>query len=322
MLGSVDAGPHSSPSRWYIALLVCALLLGFVYKQRVDGIFACPARGYLPDSYLSDCRAVNYGDFDHGSFWYGLDARSRSAAATADVLFLGNSRMQFAFSGVPLQDWAAAHGVRPYLLGFSFTENVKFTGPVLANLKPRARAYVINVDRFFDDRPTHVMAEILHETETEDRYHAKQRWQIPHRYLCNAAPRACGNQLAVFRARDTGRWRILGEGEFRTVGIADGALEFVARWPQFATIGREFLATLPVPAECVFLTMVPSSQSRTAEARAISEALGKPLHLFEAENLQTFDGSHLDVPSAERWSAAFRQALGPDLARCARPGSN
>jgi hypothetical protein len=34
------------------------------------------------------------------------------------------------------------------------------------------------------------------------------------------------------------------------------------------------------------------------------------------EELQTIDGSHLDGPSAERWSRAFFQAAGPEIQSC------
>ena len=64
----------------YIAIVVFALLAAFGYRQRINGIFACPATGYAADAYLSDCLARNYGDFDHGSFWYGLDGPSRESA--------------------------------------------------------------------------------------------------------------------------------------------------------------------------------------------------------------------------------------------------
>jgi hypothetical protein len=39
------------------------------------------------------------------------------------------------------------------------------------------------------------------------------------------------------------------------------------------------------------------------------------------DGLLTFDGSHLDEPSAERWSAAFFEEAGPRIAKClaARP---
>lgn len=134
--------------------LLIALAFGgtFVYKVRFDGIFACPASGYGSNAYLSDCTARTYGDYDHGAFWFGLEPQARRAAAEADVLIIGSSRLQFAFSGKATANWFSALGIRPYLLGFSSSETVVFFEPLLAKIRPRAKVYVINVDRFFDDR--------------------------------------------------------------------------------------------------------------------------------------------------------------------------
>ena len=301
----------------YTLVIVIVLLAAFAYRLRVNGIFACAAPGSAADSYLADCNVRGYGDFDHGSFWYGLDAPSRAAAIDADVLFLGSSRMQYAFSGSPTAQWAAAISVRPFLLGFSHTENVRFFEPLLRQMKPRAKAYVINVDRFFDDRLTNVTADLLRDAGTEDRYRGKLRWQPVHRRLCSAAPRLCGDNYAIYRARATGMWTSLGRDPgFVASGTGDGPPEDAERWPEFAKIAQDFVAALPVDRECVVLTHVPSQKSKIAEARAIAAALGRPLVTPAVDGLRTFDTSHLDVPSAERWAKAFFAAAGAELARC------
>jgi hypothetical protein len=302
----------------YIIVIVVSLLATFVYKLRFSGIFACPSAGYAQDAYLADCNALSYGDFDHGAFWYALDEPSRAAAAEADVLFLGSSRLQFALSGKPLAEWSKAASVRHFLLGFSQTENTQYFGPLLKRLRPGAKAYVINVDRFFDDRMTSATGDILRDPETADRYRDKHRWQPPHHRVCSTVPWVCGDALAVFRARQTGAWTRLGKGSFVASGTSEGVPQDQARWPEFIRQAREFVAKLPVQRECVVLTMVPTFQSRTAEARAIAAALELPLVLPTVDGLRTFDGSHLDAPSADRWAKAFIDMAGGTLTRCAR----
>jgi hypothetical protein len=68
--------------------------------------------------------------------------------------------------------------------------------------------------------------------------------------------------------------------------------------------------------------------SRVGTAKAVADALGLPLIAPELTDLQTFDRSHLDGQSAERWSAAFLEAAGPRIRACVdgraadpRPGS-
>ena len=135
----------------YSAIVIASLPATYIYKLRTEGIFACTAAGYPVDGYLGYCGASAYGDYDHGALWFNLEPEATRAAANADVLFLGNSRMQFGLSTAATDNWFAAEGAQHYLLGFSHLENETFTRPLLAKLRPRARVYVINVDRFFDD---------------------------------------------------------------------------------------------------------------------------------------------------------------------------
>ena len=130
--------------------LVLAMALGFgAYSLRKYLILSCPASGYASDGYLGYCGATSYGDYDHGAIWFGLEPAATAAAANAQVLFLGNSRMQFGFSSKATADWFSSHSESYYLLGFSHDENYSFEAPLVRKLRPRAKVYVINIDLFF-----------------------------------------------------------------------------------------------------------------------------------------------------------------------------
>ena len=128
-----EAKPRSG---LYILLVLAAIVGAFVYHMREAGIFTCPATAYGEDRYLGYCQGTAYGDYDHGALWFGLEPGVREAAAAADVLFLGNSRMQFGFSAPALGRWFEGSGLSYYLLGFSHNETSKFTQPLLAGLQP------------------------------------------------------------------------------------------------------------------------------------------------------------------------------------------
>ena len=66
------------------------------------------------------------------------------------MLFLGNSRLQVAFSTAATADWFSATSARYYLMGFAYFENEVFAEELLRRVRPQARVYVINVDDFFD----------------------------------------------------------------------------------------------------------------------------------------------------------------------------
>jgi hypothetical protein len=318
------AGVESDRLAWYrkaapatYALLILLALVGaFIYKLRVDGIFACPASGYGANAYLSDCTARTYGDYDHGAFWFGLETQAEHAAANAEVLLIGNSRLQFAFSGDATARWFSSPRIRYYLLGFSHSETVAFLSPLLSKMRPRAKVYVINVDRLFDDRVSPPTELLLQGHGIAQRYGEKQSWQVVHRRLCETLTFVCGNSLAVYRERETGVWLRRGTAAFEIRNVSDGAPQNTERWDQYAMLGQRFLSQLPVDRSCVILTIVPTVETKRAEAATIAAKLGLELLSPRMDGLRTFDGSHLDESSAARWSAAFLREAGPRIHKC------
>jgi hypothetical protein len=301
---------------WFALLVACTFLGAFGYKIRFDGVFACPGGGYGANAFLSDCTAGAYGDYDHGAFWLGLEPQAQRAASAADILIVGNSRLQFAFSGAGSAGWFSSRGIRYYLLGFSHSETVVFLEPLLSKIRPHAKVYVVNVDRFFVDRVSPPMQQILQDRDSSARYEEKRAWQSVHRVLCGALPAACGSAVAVYRERGTGAWRRLGSGHSESRQVAEGSATNLESWEHYATLAQRFVARLPVDRACVILTIVPSSETRRAEAMAIAAKLGHDLVSPRLEGLLTFDGSHLDEASAERWSEAFFEEAGPQIKRC------
>jgi hypothetical protein len=134
--------------------------------------------------------------------------------------------------------------------------------------------------------------------------------------LCPVLPFLCGTAIAVYRDRDTGVWRMQGTGRLEAEAVSDGPPKNVDRWDHYAELGKKFLAQLPVDRSCVILTIVPTVETRRAEATAIAAKLGLPLIAPQLDGLRTFDGSHLEAASGERWSAAFLDAAGPQIRRC------
>lgn len=300
----------------YVLIVAVALVGALGVKLRTQGAFACPPLRDAPGYYLAYCQATGFGDYDHGAMWYGLEPGTREAAARADVLFLGNSRMQFALSSEATRRWFAGAPASYYLLGFSHMENLVFTTPLLDGLAPRARVYVINADQFFDERVTGPARTILEERDAPMRYREKHFWRTAQDTLCGKLPVLCGGELAFYRDRSTGAWRLAGHGDFAPGPVSDGPAVEADRWPRFAERARRFVAALPAGRECVLLTMVPTAGTDVASARAIAAALDVPLIAPHVDGLATFDGSHLDGASAERWSAAFFEAAAQPIRAC------
>lgn len=307
--------PRARPALYLI--IVLALLVGaFAAKLRLNGIFACPS-SYAGVGYLSDCNVGNYADYDHGAFWFDLEPAAQRAAGRARVLFLGNSRIQFAMSSPATARWFAERSIPFYTLGFSHYESITFTTPVLERVKPRPQAYVINADRFFAEWLSPTAQRVVYERDARARYQEKRFWQHLHEPLCSTLPMLCGREFAVYRTIENGLWFTSGAKPDRRVGVADGPAADAAQWPHFIELAQGFVDRLPVPRQCVVLTIVPYGSTKRAEAQAIAQALGVALIAPQVDGLTTFDGSHLDSGSAARWSDAFLQSAGPVLERCA-----
>jgi len=301
----------------FVLFVPLVLLAAFGLNMRKNGVFACPP-SYADNNYLAYCGGSAYADFDHGALWYGLEPKALENAKTANVLFVGNSRLQFGFSADSVRTWFAEKGLRPYLLGFSHDENVTFARPLLEKIKPGAGAYVINVDGFFTDQPTLPGNDVMTHESTRARYEGKQSWQYFHERLCSRVGKLCGQTESYYRSRDTGMWRrgyeyanVTPPKHWRQRPLK---AEEVARAKD---IGPAFIEKLGVPAQCVILTYVPTPENDIISARAIAEALGLELVSPVVPALETYDGSHLDPPSAERFSQAFLEQAGPRLEACA-----
>jgi hypothetical protein len=300
----------------YTLVILVAVLAGLTYQVRSRTIFACKADGYNADQYIAYCNAGGYADYEHGAFWFDLEPTAKDFAKRADVVFLGNSRMQVAFSAAATADWFSAIPARYYLLGFSYGENVIMTEELLRKLQPRAKAYVINVDDFFERVETAPMKTILHEPDARDRYEMKRRWQHVHEWICTKLSALCGGDYVIFRSRETGAYTKKTDRDLITPVSDDWAVD-QHLVKSSTSVAKDFLAKLTIPRECVILTVVPTVGTRIGNVTAIAEALGIPLMTPElSQGLLTFDGSHLDKASAERWSQAFFEMANSKIRSC------
>jgi hypothetical protein len=287
----------------------------FAVHERHAGIFACPAAYGKSPSLLVECNATDYGEYYHGAVWFGLAQQVRENAAAADVLFLGNSRMQFALSSPSTDAWFASRKASYYLFGFDDEESVQFTAPILAKIKPQAKAYVINVDRFFRDDLSPYAMELLGQPTARQRVRLKSALQPIHRIVCTVLSKLCGRSPALFVNVENGQWTIAGLVPPFPIERADLPVDPV-KVAQWKAVAEPFIASLPVERSCVVLTYVWTTANDRADAEALAGSLNLPFVSPQLEGLTTIDASHLDRPSAERFSNAFFEQAAPYLNHC------
>ncbi len=316
-LGKKPVGVFASMPVVYVCVILVTVLASYALWVHRYSLFACQADGYTADRYIGYCNATGYGDYEHGAFWFGLEPSAQNFAKDADVLFLGNSRVQYGFSTPATADWFSTTSVRYYLLGFTYYDGVHFAQALLRRIQPKAKVYVINLDDFFTQLESPPATEVMHDPGARSHYEVKRLWQRLHQPICKKASFICGRNYAIFRSRESGGFT-LSRGsvifDAKPVSYDRTRSEDVVR--ANTAVASKFLSSLPVQEECVILTVVPTVETKTGNANAVAEALHKVLVNPEIQGLQTFDGSHLDQPSAERWSQAFFQTAGPEIRSC------
>jgi hypothetical protein len=241
----------------------------------------------------------------------------QDSVRNADVLFLGNSRLQLAFSSVPTEQWFSANSARYYLMGFTYYENALFAGELLNRIHPHAKVYIINVDDFFEKSETAPVKMILHDPNARNEYETKRFWQRIHERICGVFTALCGNKFVIFRSRATGAYYTegsVGHLEAAPVSYDPVVDQNVSKANIAAAV--DFLSRF-TQKKCVILTMVPYVGTKIGTAESIASGVGlKLVTPGIVQGFRTFDGYHLDQPSAQRWSQAFFQAAGPEIQSC------
>jgi hypothetical protein len=302
----------------YISVVLIAALISYAHWLRAYSIFSCQADGYSSDRYLAYCGGKHYADYEHGAFWFDLEPSARISARNADVLFIGNSRIQVALSTAETDNWFAAASARYYLLGFSYSTNVIFTDKLLRMIQPRARVYVLDVDDFFERYETPPVETIFHDPEARRRYEEKRFWQRIHEPICKTFAALCGVNPVTYRSRETGAFTKRTSPPYLPPAPVSYDQVIDQQVVDGYTVGAiDFLSRLPVDRRCVILTNVPTVKTKIGNIKNVATNLGMNLVAPEVpEGLRTYDGSHLDQSSAQRWSQAFFEAAGSQIRSC------
>ena len=308
----------SNPAIYIFAILIVTVT-AFIYELRTATIFSCQTDGYNSDRYLAYCNGENYADYEHGAFYFDLEPSVYNFARNAAVLFLGDSRLQVALSTAATANWFSGPSARYYLMGFSYFENMIFARALLRKIRPRARVYVINIDDFFGTSESPPVKTILHDAGARHQYEVKRLWQRVHEPICKTFAVLCGAKFVIFRSRETGAYY-----DYHTEGAANRKITPVSydqtidpKAVKSSTVAAVDFLSRFAQGKCVILTVVPYVGTKIGNAQAIANSLGIKLVTPEIlEGLQTFDGYHLDGPSAQRWSTEFLQVAGPSIRSC------
>jgi hypothetical protein len=301
---------------------VVMLAIIWAFQLRIVG---CMGYGYRPGIFMASCSSPTYGDYEHGAFAVPTEPEAARRAEAAQVVILGHSHSQVAFSSEATRRYFADRGISYYVLAFS-GEFASFYDFLLGKFQIKPKLIVIDVSPFFAASGTMSSAGRFiaeHPWRAAIQNYIKRLWQIVHRASCASrrwSAIICGSTFATFRAEEDGRLIVDYSLLFgmplprRPVTFGqhiDPAL--VRTWVDNA---RSFFARHDLDPACTVLTAVPSGIDFEEASKAIATELRTPYIRPVIEGLYTIDGAHLDKPSAEAWSERFWREAEPIINRC------
>lgn len=274
-----------------------------------------------PDVFFSACNHPAFADYEHGAYYLGLQDRAVENLKRADVVFLGSSRVQFGYSTRSTRAFFDRKHVSYHLLGFGYVEQMKFAQALVQRHDLAPRVMVINVDPFFQDYASPMGNALIEGDWTMRRgYYLKRFAHAALPVYCRLL--TCKPQAqAIYRRTSTGEW--IWANVFSVPDSGHPLKEpprFPLTWKQRVDTLESavvFARALQVPPECVVLTAAPNDLLNTADlAQGIARALGMSSVLPVIPDVVMLDEHHLNLPTAERWSAAVLGELEPVIDRC------
>jgi hypothetical protein len=298
-----------------------ATLIFHFCRFAVDNI-KCWSSEYGPSYYLAQCRARPFGEYETGAIYYGLESGISDGITNAQVIFLGSSKLQQAFSTQATNAYFAKQNIRFYVLGLA-----GFVLPLFKTYRVSPSLLIINADPFFAEQfgpgePEGLMSGGVLRTFWNLATRAGlQRLQ---RAICPTFSSLCsptGDEYrTIYRSGRTGQWKWQGSFYPEQSIPFNELLQDEFSDDKFATavdFGKRFLREINIDRGCIVLTGIPNNlYDAPAIASRLAQRLGTQLILPKVEPLFMLDDYHLNFDTAERWSVAFFNELTPVVERC------
>ncbi len=311
-----------------VGLFIFSCLI-FFYKRTdlFPWIGDCSSRGFDAESFMAYCHSRRYGDYEHRAYLEQLEPDLIKNVKNADVLFLGNSRAQYAFSTHAVADYFAETELIHYNFGFGMGSQNYVPEQLAIKYSISPSVLIINADPFFTDYVSQTNKNMLKNSRsTIWQYQVKGWLQTKQRELCADRDRAkdwpysmlCqGNQETLFRNRIDGHWNVNYYRKQKAIPVAIDTLADSKISLQKATdIAERFFKVFNIAKECVVLTVTPQASTPMNFANLLAEKLQVAGIFPYSDQLRTIDYSHLDSQSAEWWSSQVLNAATPLINRC------
>ncbi len=307
--------------RYLLAVWAGFMVLSPIAFFMSHPIWAFACRPSLTDGeIIAYCHSEQYGNYEHAAYFLKLEPALVEGFQTAEIVFFGNSRLQFGLARPIAQAALDQYGTRVHSAAFSYNESEPFATALVSQFRPRPRAVVINVDPFFRDKLSPIARAVLADSPMNNAaYRIKRAMMYLQRRVCRSRPSdtwPCNGEAQVVIRKPNGSWSV----DYIDAQGYEPFTENENRYLQLlASSGKKaerFLDLLGTNRHCVIFTSIPAPNSTRALARKLAERLNVRYVAPALTGLSTFDGSHLDLESANRWAEAFFAEAGPMLRNC------
>jgi len=324
---------YTQKTGWKMLAFLCVFLIaGAISVVKFDSYFTdfwkirkCNPEGYERGDFMTSCAGIKVDRYAFGSIYLGSQKNAVKNAKTADVIVFGNSRTMRSFSTDAIDNYFKSKGLTYVIFaveGASYA-SAQHTVEKLG-LKPKI--VMTNTEILYSNVVGAAFGDLVYFPDKYktrfDFFHAAQSLQ---KWVCGGNIKFLKNYYC--KGRTGAGWRSAVTGRFKWELVAEPEKNVLfaprkeqnppdIRMGRVLPNGREFLGNSNFKNSCHILYMVNSPSSEPILQNAIAEELGALPVYTPFDDLRTYDKSHLDRPTSERWASAFVKDLNPALDKC------
>jgi hypothetical protein len=303
----------------FAVLATIAAILIFDFCRFTKNTINCWSSEYGPQNYLAWCPGASFL-YETGAIYYDLESGISEAIRNAQVIFLGSSKLQAAFSTHATDAYFAKQNIRFYVLGFGASNSSSFILSLLKHKRASPNLLIVNADPFFIAQPPGANTVFSGGLRTYWGVAKRAGLQRLQRTICPSFPSFCSPpERTIYRSANTGQWRWQGSYPEQSIPFNELSQHEISdnEFKAAVDFGERFLREIKIDRGCIVFTGIPNNEiDAPAIASRLAQRLGTQLILPKVEPLFLLDDAHLNFDSAERWSAVFLSELTPVLQRC------
>ena len=324
---------YGKASGWKMLAFLCVFLIaGVVSIVKFDSYFTdfwkirkCNPEGYARGDFMTACGGIKVDRYAFGSIYLGSQKNAVKNAKTADVIIFGNSRTMRSFSTDAMDNYFKSKGLTYVIFaveGASFASAQHTVNKL--GLKPKI--VMTNTEILYSNVVGAAFGDLVYFPDKYktrfDFFHAAQSVQ---KWACQSGIKKLEDYYCSGRTR--AGWRSAVTGRFKWELVADPEKNVLiaprtennppdSRLNTVLPNAQEFLGNSNFKKSCHVLYMVNSPSSEPNLQAALANQVGALPVYTPMGDLETYDNSHLDRPTSERWGESFVKDLDPVLDRC------